>query len=596
MRLWSIVLAVVFSPLLAIAADQQQPAAPQAGETIEVSIVNLDVVVTDKRGNRVHGLTRDDFEIFEDGKPQAITNFAEYGADVTRAVQTMPGSAALPAPAVAEAPPPQKRTIVVFVDRFKMVDFRRDPIFDSIKKLLHGVVRPGDAVSIVSWRGQPITRQDFTDDLTKLDTTLDAISKESEGVVGANALADLQRDIIAQEEFEQELLDFANGTEAGGSGLHRSASLGAASGSGEKPPPLDAYAAAVWAKVDLRRKVNAINSLLTGMSGAEGKKVLLLASHRLSIIAGLEYLGMGLSGPVPAPVRGEFSTETLVKSIGTTANAAGVTVYPIYPEGLGEASMQMQTNVEIRPLRNVLNLPASTNGGGYDYLVLNNELPTLSDIAKQTGGMSAFGSDIVKLLPRVEKDFGTYYSMAYKATTRREDRTRKLEVRTKNPAYQVRTRREMVEKSDATQMRERVVSNLFTHNHPSRIAISTKLGTAKKVGGKRWKIPLTVTIPVSSLTTLTQPNGDFAGSFSVYVAWGGILGEISETTHRVQNYVIPRAEAEKAAESTFSYDFELLADERTDRISVGVMDEVGKDSGYAFLRLPPRNQLVTEAR
>jgi len=595
MRLWSVVLAVFFSPILAFAADQQQqPAAPQVGETIEVSIVNLDVVVTDKRGNRVHGLTRDDFTIVEDGKPQAITNFAEYGADVTRAVQTTPGSAVLPAPAVAEAPP-QKRTIVVFVDRFKMVNFRRDPIFDSIKKLLRGVVRPGDAVSIVAWRGQPITRQDYTDDLTKLDTTLDAISKESDGVAGSNALTDLQRDIIAQEEFEQELLDFASGTSQGGSGLHRSADLTAAT-AGEKRPPLDAYAAAVWAKVDLRRKVNAINSLLLGMSGAEGKKVLLLASHRLSIIAGLEYLGMGLRGPVPAPVRGEFSTETLVKSIGATANAAGVTVYPIYPEGLGEASMQMQSNVEIRPLNNVLNLPASTEAGGYDYLVLSNELPTLSDIAKQTGGMSAFGTDIVKLLPRVEEDFGTYYSMAYKAPTRREDRTRKLEVRTKNAAYQVRTRREMVEKSDATQMRERVVANLFTHNHPSRIAVSTKLGAAKKVGGKRWKIPLTVTIPVSALTTLNQPNGDFAGSFSVYVAWGGILGEISETTHRVQNYVIPRADAEKAAESTFSYDFELLADERTDRISVGVMDEVGKDTGYAFLRLPPRSQLVTEAR
>jgi len=336
MRLWSVVLAVFFSPILAFAADQQQqPAAPQVGETIEVSIVNLDVVVTDKRGNRVHGLTRDDFTIVEDGKPQAITNFAEYGADVTRAVQTTPGSAVLPAPAVAEAPP-QKRTIVVFVDRFKMVNFRRDPIFDSIKKLLRGVVRPGDAVSIVAWRGQPITRQDYTDDLTKLDTTLDAISKESDGVAGSNALTDLQRDIIAQEEFEQELLDFASGTSQGGSGLHRSADLTAAT-AGEKRPPLDAYAAAVWAKVDLRRKVNAINSLLLGMSGAEGKKVLLLASHRLSIIAGLEYLGMGLRGPVPAPVRGEFSTETLVKSIGATANAAGVTVYPIYPEGLGEA-------------------------------------------------------------------------------------------------------------------------------------------------------------------------------------------------------------------------------------------------------------------
>src|SRR5206468_13064254 len=99
----------------------------------------------------------------EDGKLQPITNFAEYGAEVARAVTTR-GSAPPTAPAKAEAPPPQKRTMVVFVDRFKLVDFRREPIFAAVKKLLHAVVRPGDAVSIVAWRGQPITRQDYTDD------------------------------------------------------------------------------------------------------------------------------------------------------------------------------------------------------------------------------------------------------------------------------------------------------------------------------------------------------------------------------------------------------------------------------------------------
>lgn len=592
MRPWTLVVAVALSSSLLFAAEPQQPAVPSLGETIEVSIINLDVVVTDKRGNRVHGLTKDDFVILEDGKPQAITNFAEYGAEVARAVQTTPGApiARTPAP---EAPPPQKRTIVVFVDRFKLVDFRRDPIFDAIKKLLHGVVRPGDAVSVVAWRGQPLTRQEFTDDLTKVDAALDAISKESSGIAGANALVDLQRNLLDEQQFLEEVEEMKN---QGSSPADQSARPAEELIHADQAPPLDAYAAAVWAKVDLRRKVSAINSLLLGMSGAEGKKVLLLASHRLSMLAGLEYFGIGLNGPVPARLRTEFDTESMVASVATTANAAGVTVYPVHPVGLAQAAMQFQSNVQIGPLRNILQLPASTNAGNYDHLVLQNELPVLDDIAKQTGGMTAFGSDIVKLLPRVEEDFGTYYSMAYRAATKREDRKRTLVVKTTNPAYSVRTRREMIDKSDTTRMSERVVANLFTPNAPSKIAIATKLGAARKVGRNRYKIPLTVTIPVSALTTIDQPNGDFAGSFSVFVAWGGILGEISDTTHRVQPFVIHKEDAEKMAESTFTYDFELLADERTDRISVGVMDDVGKDTGYAFLRLPPRSEMITEAR
>ena len=41
-----------------------------------VDLVHFSVVVTDKQGQPVSGLTRDDFEIIEAGKPQAITFFA----------------------------------------------------------------------------------------------------------------------------------------------------------------------------------------------------------------------------------------------------------------------------------------------------------------------------------------------------------------------------------------------------------------------------------------------------------------------------------------------------------------------------------------
>ena len=38
-------------------------------ETIDVNIVNVDVWVTDKKGNPITGLTMDDFEVLEDGRP-----------------------------------------------------------------------------------------------------------------------------------------------------------------------------------------------------------------------------------------------------------------------------------------------------------------------------------------------------------------------------------------------------------------------------------------------------------------------------------------------------------------------------------------------
>src|SRR5688572_27766627 len=108
---------------------------PPAGDTIDVSIVNVDVFVTDKQGKRVAGLTPNDFEIRENGRLQPITNFAEYlpEAEDLRISQTN-GAAAPTTPTHAG-----KRTILVFVERFSLPTFRTGPMFASIRKTLHSV-------------------------------------------------------------------------------------------------------------------------------------------------------------------------------------------------------------------------------------------------------------------------------------------------------------------------------------------------------------------------------------------------------------------------------------------------------------------------
>ena len=69
--------------LAAAAALLQSPALlGQAQQTpgvtfqVEVNYVDVDVVVTDEQGNFVTGLTREDFEVFEDGKPQKVDTFS----------------------------------------------------------------------------------------------------------------------------------------------------------------------------------------------------------------------------------------------------------------------------------------------------------------------------------------------------------------------------------------------------------------------------------------------------------------------------------------------------------------------------------------
>jgi len=67
-------------------APQQQP--PQAGVAIsvEVPVVNLDVVATTQHGDILTDLKKENFRITDDGVPQTITNFAPTDAPITMVV------------------------------------------------------------------------------------------------------------------------------------------------------------------------------------------------------------------------------------------------------------------------------------------------------------------------------------------------------------------------------------------------------------------------------------------------------------------------------------------------------------------------------
>jgi len=54
--------------------EQPDPAQTAIFRT-DINVVRVDVIVTDKQGNPVNNLTQDDFEVTEDGKPQAVQTF-----------------------------------------------------------------------------------------------------------------------------------------------------------------------------------------------------------------------------------------------------------------------------------------------------------------------------------------------------------------------------------------------------------------------------------------------------------------------------------------------------------------------------------------
>src|SRR5262249_4675473 len=112
------------------AAQSRQPP-PVFRTGTELVLVN--VVVRDKNGEVVRGLTKDDFKGFEDNKPQTIESFdfEELDRPDVPALPSEPSAAVLTTPtaptaaSIATAPPPKvdlrgRRLIVLFFDLSSM--------------------------------------------------------------------------------------------------------------------------------------------------------------------------------------------------------------------------------------------------------------------------------------------------------------------------------------------------------------------------------------------------------------------------------------------------------------------------------------------
>lgn len=77
-------IATLAAAALAAAVLSAQQAEPPIFR-VEVDAIEIDAFVTDAQGNPVTDLTADDFEIFEDGRPQTITSFSLVNIPIERA-------------------------------------------------------------------------------------------------------------------------------------------------------------------------------------------------------------------------------------------------------------------------------------------------------------------------------------------------------------------------------------------------------------------------------------------------------------------------------------------------------------------------------
>src|ERR1041385_6849587 len=174
------------------ASQQPQKPADDQDEVVKITtnLVQVDAVVT-KDGKLVTDLTADDFEIYEDGKKQAITSFAY----ISNVPSTIPQPVIATKEKSGNAPPPRPidpnephRTIAFVLDDLGLSAESMSQVRKQLRKFVNEQLQPNDLVAIIRTGGEMGALQQFTNDKRLLNRAVDQLKWNMCNRVGITVL------------------------------------------------------------------------------------------------------------------------------------------------------------------------------------------------------------------------------------------------------------------------------------------------------------------------------------------------------------------------------------------------------------------------
>jgi VWFA-related protein len=524
-------------PLIALAA-----LALQLSESIEVRVVNVDVVVSDRDGKPVTGLTKDDFEIFENKKPQVITNFYEVRGGVPAESGAGNGPATL-----------RPRSFILFIDNRAMHPLLRKHVTDELAKFVDTAVGPNDQVSVVTWDGTFRMLTPLTGDRAAVRKAIDIVARTGTPM---SARTDFQR---VQAECTQQR------------GIPIKTAYDLCIGSlRSETQRMTMYS---------RLMLNAVEVAMSTVAGVEGRKVLVLAGTDLPAQPGQEMFQWANARFQPymrgfdaaiehAPTEYSDQQRAALESIAKAANASGVTLYPI--------SALMPNDL------NSVQNPTAIDDGGTELLRSGNTDDAHEMLARMTGGTAAPLSRMPALLDTVRRDLDSYYSLGYRPSLdQRGDQRgdRPIAVRTRNRAYTVRARQSYASKTADDQMSDRVIANVYTPARKSDWKLQLRTGKPERVKKGTYSVPIEIIAPPS--VTLLPRDGKLAGGFVVYLVVGNAQGAVSAPFRQANGIEITPAEEAGFRRTPLTFSANLTIRQGENLISVGLVDEASGTMGFA---------------
>ena len=548
--------AVVLCFVSAVLAQTPRPSpTPDESDVVKIttSLIQLDVTVTDKKGNVISDLKKEELEIYENGKKQNVSNF-NFVAGTPRDVANRSGDRSadfVPIPG-SQRPENVRRTIALVVDDLSLSFESTYWVQASLKKFIREQMQDGDLVAIIRTGSGIGALQQFTTDkrqllaaAEKVRFNLGGVRKaslfnpiDSLGLSGANGRSDEDK------AFEREQSEFRDSIFAGGT-------------------------------------LGALNFIVRGMKDLPGRKSIMLLSDGFPLV-------IRDDRGVPQGSRILFQLRRLTD----LANRASVVIYTLDAKGLdvpgltaADSTLDMSADQIERALNDRRNAFFDSQEG-------------LRYLAQQTGGISITNqNDITKGIQRVLDD-QSYYLVGYEPDDESFDpkirRYNKLEIKVLREGARVRYRSGFFGISDEKMPVPQLTgSQAMLNALTSPFAIndlSVRMNTMFTAGdGKVNYLRSYLHLDGKDLTFARQADGTYKTVFEIVALTFGDNGTVADEHSQAYTITMKEEAYRKILERGFVYDFAFPVKKAGGlQVRVAVRDPATNKVGSAnqFVEIP----------
>jgi len=384
----------------------------------ETSYVDVDAVVTDRQGNVVRGLTKDDFELLEDGEPQRIDMFTYVDIPAVPQDRFLAANRPISSDVKSNAPSLAGRLYVLVLDDLGTTALRSQYVIKSARQFIEQNFAANDLAAVVYTSGRGDASQEFTGDRRLLLASIDKFA--------GRKLLSLTL-VKADEFFHEHLMELevnsasANDTDNNGQPVQSGTVRGPVGNPDVTTDPADferGYRA--------QEVLHALRSVAETLGGVRGRRKALL------------FFSEGIDYPIYDVFNSPGASDVLAATKDAIAAAArsNVSFFTIDPRGLvGLSAEEIELDASADPSRGF-----DAHGLVAEMRLSQDSLRTLAD---ETGGFAAVNSrNGAPIFDRIVRTTSTYYLLGYYPPDHpRDGAFHKIDVRVKRPGLLISARK-----------------------------------------------------------------------------------------------------------------------------------------------------------